>query len=901
MKKIISIILALSIIMSSFGVFAKVYFPIYEHMDDVFRFDVGDFVASELEGGAAATPAMKRMQLLETIGIWDDASKSENDLVTMTEFSIIMSRLKLGKNNALEEVYKQNPNNENATYRNAFAYLIEVLGYAHECARYNNTDEAMLIVASELGLIPENSPDINAYITRGELSALIAKALTIDMCVMEYTSSGDYRYVVTDGKTLLSSVHGIFEITGFVNAIPGLTVYGSSSLKDDCIQIDRRDYKVSGLEVREFFGALVTAYAIYDEELNEYTIVSMGYADNYTATEINFKDIIDFRNGTLYYLDSENIEVDVNIASLSYITENGDILNSIYDLGENLNQYFQNNEGKIILTASEENGETDTAIIYNYGYYVSSYIDASQYRIGLSFRQVYKGNEFVQLDEKAVINVFVDGVSTTFTQIPAGTPFRIFQSDDTGYTEIVAKTGKMTGSVDVIDEDYVEIAENRYRLTKTLLNHIDYCENTPSIPASQKVKNPEIGLAATFYVLDDLVVYYSVSTEYKYGYLKNLSQARTGIDPDLTFRILTQDGEWDDFKVTKNITVDGKANVSKEEILAMVNNNLNIMNNVIRFKANVENELLELDTIEESVYETETTDDVKFVANFNGSMHWTYEFLNASSLYFLSANTVIFVVPAGETDESKFRVVKNTALPYGSGDAYYVPMKFYSPNDFNQISVAVCTKSLDDIGSGSGSNEFYYVESIRNTVINPDDQEYGYKIIAKKFVRVDSGDSSKRIGYLADASFTIPEDALDTNVVTEDDRAYDINKKLQVGDLIRANVTSGHAARWQMILKGGVVGNLSTPDDDINDYNQLGGEEVYVKAKVCLIDPVSRLILLESEGNKRPFYLNVTAIIDPVTKEIRNATPGDFNEGDTVYAFSGAGRMYFMVKNSQIQ
>ncbi len=897
MKKLISLILALSIIMSSFGAFAKVYFPLYDYMDDVFRFDVGDFVASELEGGAAATPAMKRMQLLETIGIWDDASKSENDLVTMTEFSIIMSRLKLGKNNALEEVYKQNPNNENATYKNAFAYLIEVLGYAHECARYNNTDEAMLIVASELDLIPENSVDINAYITRGELSALIAKALTIDICVMEYTPTGDFRYAVTDGKTLLSSVHGIFEVTGFVNAIDGLAVYGGAALKDDCIQIDRRNYNASGLEVREYFGTLVTAYAIYDEELNEYTIISINYADDYKATEINFKDIIDLKNGILYYLDSENNEENVDIDSLSYVTENGDTLNSIYDLGENLNQYFQNNEGKIILTASEEHGQMDTAIIYNYGYYVSSYTDASQFRLGLSFRQTYKGNEYIQLDEKGLTNVYLDGVATTFTQIPAGTAFRIFQSDDTGYTEIVAKTGKMTGSVDIIDEDCVEIAEKRYRLTKTLLNHIDYCENTPSIPASQKVKNLEIGLATTFYVIDDLIVYYSSPTEYKYGYLKNLSMARTGIDPDLTLRVLSQDGEWYDLIITKNIIVDGKTNVSKEEILAIVNNNLNIMNNVIRYKATGENELTELDTIEESAYEAEITDDVKFVANFNGNMNWTYEFLNATSLYFLSANTVIFVVPAGETDESKIRVIKNTALPYGSGDSYYVPMKFYSPNDFNQISVAVCTKALDDIGTGSGSEVFYYVESIRNTVINPDDQEYGYKIIGKKFVYVDSGDSSKRIGYLEEASFTIPEDALDTNVVTEDDRAYDINKKLEIGDFIQANVTSGHAARWTMTLKGGVVGNLSEPGDDINDYNKISEGRVYIKGKISAIDPVTRLVVIESEGDKRPFYLNVTAVIDPVTKKIKNATVGDFDIGDVIYSYADAGRMRFMVKN----
>ena len=100
-KKLICLILTLSILFTTFTAFSRESLPPFEYMDDIFRFDVGDFIADSEDAGEEFDADVARMKLLYTLGIWDDAEKSKGALITMTEFSIIMSNLRLGAENAL--------------------------------------------------------------------------------------------------------------------------------------------------------------------------------------------------------------------------------------------------------------------------------------------------------------------------------------------------------------------------------------------------------------------------------------------------------------------------------------------------------------------------------------------------------------------------------------------------------------------------------------------------------------------------------------------------------------------------------------------------------------------------------------------------------------------------------
>ncbi len=898
-KKLLCIALILSIVMSSFVAYSREYLTPYKFMDDIFKYDLrGSTSDAEVES-QTTDPDMNRINLLKTFGIWDDVSKDKDALVTMTEFSVIMSNFKLGYDNALKGVYshEENLNDAKATYKNAFEYLLESLGYYYRCAEFGNNEEALLIVAADIGLINENPQNINAYITRNDLAKLIIKALNIDICIMEYTGTGGYKYTVAEGNTLLEKIHGVYDISGFVNAIPGLAIYGGTSVREGYIQIDRRNVNASDLDLSEYLGARVQVYATYDEVIDEYSIIYIDYAEDYQVVEIDFSDITSVKQDVVYYIDDEGLEQELTTDTLKYITENGSKLSKIpgdYD-------YYRTNEGKFVFTSSEKKGELDTAIIYRYNYFVSSYVDTNNLRVGVQFNQEYDGKEYIQIAEKAVNDITLDGSKADYSQIPVGAAFRYFTCADTGYTQIVAYSKKLTGEVISIYGDYINISETEYRKSKDLINIIERGKTDNTLSHSERVNELELGLATTFYVFEDILVGYERTDTYKWGYLRSITKSRTSIDPDLTLKILNENSEWIELKIKDKFELDGQPAVTKDEFLTRVNNNIDIINNIVRYKVGRADEISALDTIEQSRYEAESPDDVEFVHNYNYIRHWTYTWLY-NCPYILSDKTIIFVIPAGEEDESKFKVVNNTALPGGNTNnvSSYIPLKLYTPNDIHQISAAVCTKALGDIGTEGGVNRqnAIYVESIRRALLDADNQEYGYRIVGKNLVRGATGILSS----LQEITFTISEDMLDTNDVEPGDPEYDPNKVLEVGDIISAGISGGKASQWLMILKEGRVPEFaaSTPDPDDVDFKKFGDDQFYGQGIIKKVDSVHRYILLDVDGSIYPIATNYAAFVDPENRKIQLNSMSNLAEGDKVYLCWFADRAVHVIKNGDL-
>ena len=528
MKKInrlLSVILALVVVISSVPVFARTVtdIPNSDIIDDIFRFDVGGFL--ENQESTEQDPDIEKIKLLDAIGMWDDATKSKDALLTMTEFSVIMSKVKLGSENALLKVYEKDPDDRKVTYKDVFEYILHATGYYYRCAQFGNTDEALLIVADEIGLISTNPENINAFVTRGQLAKLLAKAITIDLCIMEYTSEGSYKYTVADGKNILNRFHNIYNISGFVNAVPGLAVYGGTALREGYIQIERINVNASGLSVTDYFGTRVDAYVFFDDVINEYKLVYITPAQDNLVLDIDFKDIVEIKGNEIVYVDENETELEVLIDNFINISENGKKLNSLSEMSD-----FKKNEGKIRLVASAKSGSYDTAIIFKYDYYVVDYIDTLQNRVGIKYGMTHNGEKYVQLDDKKINRIFVDFALVDYTKIPVGKAIRVFQCVDTGYTEIIVSKESITGQITSIYDNVLEVAGKSYRISKNILNRITECETDNTLLYNDKLRMPELGANVTFYVVDGVIAGYTTGQNYKYAYLKSASLSRTSID-----------------------------------------------------------------------------------------------------------------------------------------------------------------------------------------------------------------------------------------------------------------------------------------------------------------------------------------------------------------------------------
>ena len=589
-------------------------------------------------------------------------------------------------------------------------------------------------------------------------------------------------------------------------------------------------------------------------------------------------------------------EQEIDADNLTYITENGSKLNSIEEMSD-----FANNEGKIIFTASLKKGDIDTAIIYKYNYYVSSYVDARQFRIGVQFNQEYNGKEYLQIDDKAVNVITVDGAETDYSQIPSGSALRYFTCADTGYTEIVAKTKKIEGEIMSIYEDIINISDTDYRKSKDLFNIIARGETDPDISASEKVKELELGMSTTFYVFDDILVGYTSTNTYRWGYLRSISKARTSIDPDLTLSILTENSEWAELKIKDKLELDGQPGVTKEEFLRRVNNNSEMYNNIVRYKVAKGDELAALDTVEISRYEADDPDDVELCLNAPVVLNWTQEWLCDTGYndleYYVGPNTVAFVAPAGEDDITKFKATTVSALPRISGDDGGTPLRMYTPDDVGLLSAVVCTMDPDNADTGdSGSGTTFFVENIRYALLDAENQEFGYRVSGQSLV---SSATDPNGGYLKEVSFMVSEESINKNEVEPGDAKYDGNKVIEVGDLISVTAVGGKVTIWNMILKEGRVPPLASETEDTEDTDTEETTTTGFRGQgiVQKVNTITHFMKVKFDDSNIPILARVKVIIDPDAHTITQISIADYNEGDKIYTNVNYGRASYVIKN----
>ncbi|MBO5453184.1 MAG: hypothetical protein J6A69_04380 [Clostridia bacterium] len=890
MKKLISLILAVILVMSSVSVLASDFYDGYGFMEDVFMFDVGDFVVGEgLEEDTdeGIDEDVELMKFLESIGLWDNSSISKDELLTMQSFSKILSKVKLGTENAFSKIYDRNPINEYATYNHAYTYLVEALGYSYKCRQYPNATDANIIVAAEIGLLNQRPENIHSYITRGELAKLIYKAVNMDLCVVEYPSDGGYTHTVVNGKTLLNSVHNIHRIEGFVNAIEGLNVYENEKIRTGYFQINRRDIKTGGIDVTKYFASRVYAYTRYDEYLGEHTLIAIKMDEDTKAFEVDFRNLTYVNDLEIGYLDENGNEEIFNVSNLRYVIENGEKLSSISQICD-----YDKNEGVIKFLSSTDSGTIDTAVIYKYNYFVVNNVDTRLFRIALRYNRKHNNLPYIQLDDHATMNVYIDGVKSDYSKLVSGSIIKFFECPSTGYVWINAKSkNAITDEVEIIDGNVVTFGGKEYRIARDWEFFVDQNKNNTSISSFQRPKELELGVNITFYEIDGIIAAYISNQSYQYGYIKSASQSRTSLDPSLTLRVFTQEGEWKDYKVSDKLEFEGQTGVSKDVLIEAFNDEVRIsdfFDHPVRFRANGD-KIDAIDTIFESQFETDTDDDMVFTQYLAMARGQNFEDVGRDQPFLLSENTVVFVCPDGSDDESEFKVITNRQIP-AAQNGIYVPTKIYNLNQAKQISVMVMTRGLEASG---GSTAFYYIDKITKAVLDADDQIFGYKVSAKEFWSVERG-----VGSLRDTYFYVDEKTLNKNDVNPGEDNYTLDNIMEVGDVISGIVFGNEIATWNMVLKGGVVPTPTPADDGVSDKKNIAHNEYFAAGKFIYADTESGVWVTEVDGTQMPSVPAVGAIINPNTKKIVPATASDFLEGiDNVYYHWKEGRGKFFIKN----
>lgn len=576
------------------------------------------------------------------------------------------------------------------------------------------------IAAGMLGFVENTTIDVNSDFMETEAAANILKGVnynaekemtradfatviwnTLNSNYVSYDYSGDTASIKTeDEKTILNDKFDTYEIKGFMNAVCGLNIYGTTSPREGYVEIDRVKYKTNGVKNTEaFLGHIVDVHVRYDEKYDEYELLNIKTDKKDDAVTVDLKDTDRVRDGYIYY-ESEAKGKKVNISDVKYILYNGNVLQAI-------TEDMLDGNGSVTVSKSEMNGKYDTAVIKNYQNFLMKKYVANDKKLYLNYTAQFNGKYYIDMDiDNGTVICEIDGVRSSIDKLKVNSAISIIQNDSRTYTEIIANTAVVKGTVKgKIDESW--IIEGEEYTEDSYFKELAKDSSTGAIDIS-------IGSVGKFYYTKDkVIVGFESDGAAQFALLKKAWQDDDNEDT-YYIRIFTQSGEWANYQLADRVETDGtkydksvainKIKSALDELKAPTPIRIKLIGDKIKF----------VDTLVDEPEESSDSDRMVLCGTFNGKTTWVKGWDMGSSNYHVGDATPMFIIPDEKNldDESEYSIGLGTSIPYASTSV--VRYSAYNPDKYLCARLAVYQGGV----SQSGDEQFIYIKNVEPRYVN---------------------------------------------------------------------------------------------------------------------------------------------------------------------------------------
>ena len=699
-----------------------------DYIDDVFQYDLYQFENAPEEGEAGEIIQNERaVHCVLSLGIMSrlpDGRFGENEPVPYNEFAKIILRLAAGEIPSFDRLYDAGETRP-VTQAEAAQYLVGALGYQVYENKYPGENPAVS-VAAQLKLFQGIEQNLSANITRGEFAQMICRALKMDL--LEQVSFGDRpEYRVSKGKTLLSERFHAVEVTGLLNAVPGVNLYSQTRPRKNRIEIDKVTYFTDGTDYSRLLGRRVLGYAVQRDDENEYEISGLVLDERDEAVEISLSALVSADKDELVYV-KDGKEEKASVDAVKNVLYNGTAVQD-YQFTDELADY----EGSIVLGSSKAGGEYDVAVVTVMNTYWVERVTKMDHKIYFKNGLTFGGLPYVdaQSDSERHVTITRDGIPASVEDIQALDVVSIIESTDGSYVSIVASSLKVEGTVDEMSDEGVSLSGEFYPLSRQYLLAVKEAEAGDETAEIHKFR---IGDSGVFYLSSDgKIAGYQGESGIEYGFLKQIDKEK-GIDGRAMIRLFSENKEWVNLKLAEKLTLDSES-VSVDEAFAILNNNSSaVFYQPARYRLNAGQEIVFLDTMIQNPSETNEEEQMMKNYVFEGKLDWTVGFNLQPSSYSVSDKTVIFYLP-GESEEelrqeADYDVISQTSFV----SQQQVKLSLYNCDSFYKTRVATYVGSVSK--QYYGMNVFA-VNEVRS-IVDRDGAER-IKLIGRKSVFIRAG------------------------------------------------------------------------------------------------------------------------------------------------------------------
>lgn len=729
----------------------------------------------------------------------------------------------------------------------AYNSILLLLGYKELIASSGGSLSMIAGLASKAGIALKNQVN---ELTYGDLARLIYNTFTAYKIERDFSNPTQVNYKYTE--PFMEKHYGLhIKENAYVTGNDMTTVTNNPECEAGRGYIDGELYDDPEYLTRKYIGC--TGDVFYKEDDGGARTIRLIFTDTGFETEVFSDDISDITSSRFSYWTDGKLKT-LKLSSVINIIYNNKLFESTNPAD------WTAEDGRYILTDTDDDGIIDLIKIYEYEYMVVKTVQTAKERIIGEYSYTSESNGINVLE---VGNVF-EGRSQNVVYTKNGAPADL--SDVTeGSVLSVARSRGSTGTVNI----EIDISNSKTGIS------VEGVSTDSGIKIGDKINADTIWSAGTEYKLtkafydsgcsaavgDMGTAYLTKSGKIfafaagnisglKYGYLKNVFKDQ---NEDLYyFSVLTSSGSWITFNCGLRLKVNGKSGVTENVLrggkIAGFSNGVKSYANpqLIRYD-NDNDEITEIQTV--SVNLTEFTEPAEwdkemriavkndsFRLSHAGSMRHYGSLKNLDWKVILTKPCPVFLVPDNpqEASRSDFAVRENDFFEYNT--PYNV--ESYDENIYGQPGALVVNIS-GGAGSVTPSKYILFIKAVEQVINNDNNAVY----CVKGFYRGD------------EVSYNLSEDfnmQLDSTAQLQD---------LKKGNIIKIALnTNDEIENYEVLYNPELQGK----DLRVSTYS---GSTNYLYGSIMDTDEGSKLVRMlgsvENDGTDffRNFWTNNTPLV----------------------------------------
>lgn len=521
------------------------------------------------------------------------------------------------------------------TYAEAVTVLVRLIGHTPVAEKKGGFPTGYVTVATQTGITKNAVASNDSAVLRGMVAQLCANALVTDK--MEQTNFGsDESYQVVD-KTLLDDELSTEIIYDQITAVGTSALSGTSVLENNEVKVGSDVYEVKDnalSQARKLLGFNVEAYVQEDEHGDKTLILAREQKGKNSSIKINATDIEDVTNDTKleisYWINKETDkkpEIAVVDSEAKYLY-NGQAIS--FDIDE-----LKPAAGSLTLLDRDRNDVYDVVFIEEYENYVVEEVIVSSNRITDKY-----GKTSLVLDKEDESVKFIltrAGQEIEISDLAEWDVLSVAKSKDGSIVIVDVTTEKVTGKITekhgdkfVIDGKEYGVAANypdEVKLNDEGAFYLDKDGNIAAVDAKNSLSS-------------------------NYAYITD-GEVTTGFDKRLSIKVFDKNGEIKVIKSTEKIRFNNTPNKTPDEVLGALKTEGVVTPALITYEVNKDGELTELNTATDKT--SGGIDKNIFALNAEGTLKYKASAKKLGN-YNVDENTIVFDIPAGETNAKKYSV-----------------------------------------------------------------------------------------------------------------------------------------------------------------------------------------------------------------------------------------------------